>query len=333
MDYYQKYLKYKTKYLELKNGGFRTNLPLTQEGIKVYDEQYKSEETHVRMALNELKNAVPKVTDDLECCLNDFIRSREELLALKTHCDANNLRFADYYTVSNVPVEKQSDVLNRMFKFFDIVIPKLEQTVQSLRFEVHTSISERTNNIPMKTVYEYYRRNYGVSVNIIFEKCVKLIEEITKELHQNQIPYMTLMIQDRGTCKECTAQCDPQIKTDCLFMTMIQKLPRIIMPLEEANKVLKSKPEWNEQALSLDIVIKRLKDLSKMTNTYRSELETLNQQVVIDKTLPNIVVSMKSLDVVFNDIKCDTCNMKSNKKLCCEKPCQMKFTQCVYPKK
>jgi len=219
--------------------------------------------------------------------------------------------------------------------FFDIVIPKLKDAVETLSFAVPKNIFRQTNNIPMNVVYDYYYKNYSYYVNIIFDKCAKLINDISNELISKNIPYMTVVVKNRRDCINCSNACDKQIMTDCLFITMIQKLPRILMPIEEVNKVLKSKSEWNEQSLSLEIAIRRLKEKSISNNKLRNALDEFNKQIVIDNTHPNIIISFRNTNDIFNHIKCDICNTKSDKKACCEKPCVIKHyilrsSKCIY---
>lgn len=361
MSYEQKYLKYKTKYFNLLEGGREpVKIKKLDNGaaIKVYDEKYESLEEVIRKLFDELRDTIKVITESIKCCRNDFEHVKTILNELDTYCKQNNKNLYDYLDVSTNPqIGKSGDdeyvdgtqaaaeigidtakeskaklskkdkqfIASNALEFIGKVLPLFDKTIQIFDTNVNNvSLSVRTNNIPVDKTYDYFSRYYMIPVLAICNTCLKLSEQLT-DLFTGpfaKLPYIKLHMLKRDET------CDQSINFDCLLMLFGQKLTRIVMPIVQMKDKLSSEQYdlgqyANELKVLSSVTLNILHDINH--NVYK--LDEHNFKLFGTRY---VIISMKNIDMVHDLVDCDMCVKDKNKRECCKlKACQIVIPACT----
>lgn len=310
MDYKQKYLKYKNKYLHLKGG--------------------ISPDQHIKYALDEFQKAIITITSELNCCFNDIEKTYNEFKALQTFGKPLNVDIYElikFTPTAKVPINKTDETLIRksIHSFVESLYVNFQTSIKYINEKIKLDeISNITNDTTFDHIYDFFVSNYGTTNEILFHTCYLLAQALQLDIEKKNLPYIKFDITERNT------GCDASIKYDCLLLIFAQKLPRLMMPFNEIISVLR---KHNYQYIQkFEIIAKNMKEHVDKINKLVKYIDDHNMSVYHTQY---IRVNTAQFNEIYNTLKCKECNSKSNRKTCCIAPCQYNFitTTCKYVKK
>jgi hypothetical protein len=337
MDYKQKYLKYKQKYLFLKTGGNEPIIPYIN-------------------ILNELQNQILTFEKYILCCSSDVKKCFDSIFNISQSTLKQFEKFINVNIDSkfNTPETKYMDSLKSEIvqKHLQIFIRNLNMTLQNILNEInrdeiiikvkniHNYTEINKNGISKKifikseNVHSHFIQNYWIHIKNLFDIVDKNYSQFYKNIQKEKCLFLITRRSERDET------CDKSVIENCFQMLLAQQLIRIILPISELCKIYKPLYEKNEDTKKYindinsmeqylkNIVIKQNKyidDSNKLT-TYliASKLFIIPKQCETLSKLNNSIII--KVDEIINTNLCAQCDKQIDKKQCCVGKCELTGT-------
>ena len=366
--YMRKYLKYKTKYMQLKQlqSGGDGKIQVTQSkyiGIippsgLPFDKL--TVPSHLIEALNELYNSIRNSYSALECCFSNFDKKYKYLGALQraniinteiskvNKPNALQAKFSDYIDIKpkynvgtaiissnkkELYIEAEKDILlSKLIQFMEIVVKIYSNMINRNNefFKRKNVISTITirGNLPTHSIEDIWRV-YEVKYKEYVDEIFKRCGEFIDGINENIIKNGNIPYFKIKISK-IDGACDRSIESDCPFFVLFQRLTRIILPLNEIINIIKKTKPISEQLTKFNEHVTNLRSIVSKLNKLQADIEKHNNKFGADI----LEVIELPMDTVSKSIHhCEVCNNSEDMKQCCIGDCKVSgvlWKKCEY---
>lgn len=198
MTNYSKYLKYKAKYLSLKDQ---------------YNGTGQSEKAKLFYPYRELLGALNTFYQELKCCADDITRT---------------FPFTNEYQLKFIET-----IFNNFIKF--------QAEVGEIMAPIVSSLERMAEKIDNQSIIIALKETFLPALDKIFQSYRQFLLNVDKDIKEYKIPYYEISIKrhlqpgcqlgERGCC-------DITINSQCYFFLIVQKWPRLTMPIKEMAKMM-----------------------------------------------------------------------------------------------
>lgn len=301
MDYEQKYLKYKRKYLEAKyrqSGGggndiatlqrsprygniqeyFKEPLPIekpSEQSLSKIPKQPKDDpKFQLKKILEEINEYISGVFKELECCLNDFTEYHKKVnFKNQTHSLYNAKLHLLFITLQRTLKKKYDELINGLQLYYRNRPMPYDQIFMEV---------DNDNIEEIKRLFEEY---YIPTIEIIFNGSTIFVKDLTDFLKTNNLPnYAASFTRNSG--ENCSGA-----GGNCAIIFILQKITRIKMLYDALIKNSKNiNPELatyfevqskkiNEKITNINEMFRSIKKYNDIKNEYFMETLERDKEV------------------------------------------------------
>lgn len=310
--YQQKYLKYKTKYLRLKQSMYGGSIETIGAN------------TAICRPIEEIIKTMTTIRGDMTCCKNDFGDVSRQFIKIIQLCNTKKINTEKIInlTAGNDTIHPRKFELKKYIIFLQYILP------------IYDSIHLYINKYTFPTQQEYEKNpikclndSCTPFIIVICKMFLDFLEKIWKYLTKNHLPYVNIVMRQPLSQIETNVntqyKCDISLINDCLKFIIVQQMIRFKLPinvlLEGLNKI------FDTLLVNAKIDIEPISDYNDVTKKFTwlttyvkdkkisidlSDFEILNKTAI---TCMSLVSSINKLLSLHNETERNIEN--HNKKL------------------
>lgn len=328
INYQEKYIKYKLKYLELQGGALNRKIKIGENKITKADRELADETEKMKLQMEEMKKMEEETKTEEDAIIateladlkeksKKYYRNLDELRnTLKTFM--SELNCCEY----DIEIQFSKNISESQKKFLSILKTDYVEMSNKIRNINPTAktISEITNYVPVEDIYSHIKTNYEPIIKNIFTLYIEFIKKFTDDIKKEKIPFYKLYPIARNSNEVIPKSCQNNFHNipDCYLVLLgAQILTRITLIFSDFFKIINDNSIYPEDLINyIKNTIELLSSRVEIYNYIIGLMELHNYNTSYTCTYDK----KKYGEINIYDKRTCPGKVKSSKE--CEKPCE-----------